>query len=166
MSDPSTPGQDVDDPLASVLDRVLAEREARLEATGTFDLAIPTWDGTMVATYGHLGQAEFDRYVSRLGPEQQASLGQAQDILIAAVRAIALVDPATGERTEVSDGYNRRLGRRLARLDENATARQIVLYMMGDRAMNVADHAGEVIAFLQGGADQVERHLTGESATS
>jgi hypothetical protein len=162
---PSPSDQD-DDPIASILDRVLAERDARLEASGTFDLAVPTWDGRMVATYGHLGEVEFDRFVARLGPDQKPSLAQAQDVLIAAVRAIALVDPETGTKTEIAKGYTRPLARRLAQLDDDATARQIVLYMMGGRAMNVAEHAGEVIAFLQGGADDVERHLTGESATS
>jgi hypothetical protein len=157
---------EADDPVASVLDRVLAERDARLEATGTLDLAVPTWDGRVVATYGHLGEQEFDRFVARLGPDQKPSLAQAQDVLITAVRSVALVDPESGEKTELSHGFDRRLARRLARLDDNASARQIVLYMMGGRAMNVAEHAGEVIEFLQGGADEVERHLTGESATS
>ena len=164
--DVSTPISEDDDAVGSILDRVLAERGARLEATGTFDLAVPTWDGQMVATYGHLGESEFDRFVSRIGLDQKPSLAQAQDILITAVRAISLVDPETGAKTELSKGYNRPLARRLAELDDEATAREIVLYMMGGRAMNVAEHAGEVISFLQGSAEQVERHLTGESATS
>jgi hypothetical protein len=165
MTDQPTP-LPTDDPLASILDRVLEERDARLERTGTFDLPIPTWDGRMVATYGHLSAEAFDRFVSRLNPNQQASLAQAQDILIASVRAIALVDPESGERTVISEGYNRGLGRRLAKLDPDVTAREIVLYMMGGRAMNVAEHAGEVITFLQDGAAGVEHELTGESETS
>jgi len=163
---PAPPPGDAADPLASVLDRLQAERDARLEATGTEDFEIPTWGGTMVATYGHLGEAEYDRYVAKLGPNPKPSLSQAQDILIASVKSIAVVDAGTGDRTEIADGFNRKLCRRLARIAETATAREIVLYMMGGRAMHVAEHAGEVIEFLQGGASKVEDELTGESATS
>lgn len=159
------PGSDSEGAVQSVLERISAERDARLRDSKTIELPIPTWDGAMVATYGHLDEANYNRYVEKLGPDPKPSLGQQQDILIAACQKVELVEGDT--RTELSDGYNRRLARRLAIAEpEKALARDVVLHMVGGRTMLLTEHAGKVLEFLQGGSQEVEQKLTGEPEVS
>jgi hypothetical protein len=148
----------------SLLTRTIAERDRRLAAQTSLRVAIPTWDGKMLGVYEHLGQNEFDRFVARLGPESKPSLSQAQDILIASCKQILLVEE--GEH-EVSDGYGRKLANRLDMPGkESATARDICLYMVGGRAFELVEHAGDVIDFLRGHSQEVEDELVGEAGSS
>lgn len=151
--------------LDSVLDRVIAERDARLQAQAEQEFEIPTWDGKMVAVYQHLSEGDYDRYVQRLGPDPKPSLSQSQDVLIAACKAVILVE--NGERNVLSDGYNRKLGARLAMPNgDTARARDVVLHMCGGHTLELATHAGDVIEWLSGSSQEVEQKLTGESETS
>lgn len=151
--------------LDTLLERVKAERDARLKEQAQQEFPIPTWDGKMVAVYGQLGEGDYNLYVERLGPDPKPSLSQAQDILIAACKAVVLVE--NGERNVLSDGYNRKLGARLAMPNgEKARAREVVLHMCGGHTLELAEHAGEVIDWLRGSSQEVEQELTGESESS